>query len=98
MQNRAIGEKENGIEKLHDSEPRLMDAKNNGSSPSFSHGGFQHIDDLKSGSAVESGSGFVENQHFGVVDDFHADGDSPSFAAGDSPEFVVADAGMGDVG
>lgn len=50
-----------------------MDAKNDGPSLSFGHGGFQHVDDLKSGSAVESGSGFIKNKHFGVVNHFHAD-------------------------
>lgn len=97
MQNRAIGEKENGIEKLHDSEPRLVDAENDGPLPSFGHGGLQHVDDLKSRSAVEAGSGFVENKHFGVVNHFHADGDPPPLTAGDSADSVVADSGVGDV-
>lgn len=96
MENRAIGEEENGIKEVDDSEAWLVDAEDDGFG--CGHGGFEHFDDLESGGTVEAGGGFVEEEEFGVVDDLDADGDAAALSAGDAAEAVVAEGGVGDVG
>lgn len=83
---------QDSINAREDFEARLMNRENN-SSVTRKTSLFQNLHDFESRSAIKTGSGFIEKQNCGIMEETEANGDSTTFAAGE----VMSEARVGQV-
>lgn len=94
MDEAALREEKNGVDSgREDLEARLVDGKDDGAAPG---GGdiCKGLHDVEGGRAVETGGGFVEEDHSWIMQEAETNGDSPALA----PRESVSEQDVGEMG